>query len=295
MPPGCTSRCAVRTGGCRARRAGTPGRPRSAAPAVPADRRRGYGRRCRTRRVAVAARPGPGRARNRSRAGRLLDAEVDDRGRPGARPARAHRRQVAGATVFPPYGDPRHGAVPTGGPSRCRNRRRTASPGRRRPRTGRPARLPPGGFTPATRCVTAGIAARLTLVRAGLATAPALRTAVDPDTPGTFARRPSTTARSRARCSPRHVTPRPRTRRPRPSSRRCARPRGRTAPRASRRPRTRRRAVAGSGARTARRGGCHGPVRTPGTFCGRVATGPAVPGGSAPGRVAPVCVMHLLR
>ncbi|MFE7836182.1 LysR substrate-binding domain-containing protein [Streptomyces sp. NPDC057474] len=40
------------------------------------------------------------------------------------------------------------------------------------------------GFTPTTRCITADIAAQLTLARAGLATALVPRTAIDPATPG---------------------------------------------------------------------------------------------------------------
>ncbi|CAM5657529.1 hypothetical protein SATRM34S_06792 [Streptomyces atroolivaceus] len=40
------------------------------------------------------------------------------------------------------------------------------------------------GFPSRTRYVTAGVAAQLTLARAGLATALVLRTAIDPATPG---------------------------------------------------------------------------------------------------------------
>ncbi|QIP88083.1 LysR family transcriptional regulator [Streptomyces sp. Tu 2975] len=91
------------------------------------------------------------------------------------------------------------------------------------------------GFTPTPRYVTADIAAQLTLARAGLATA------LVPGRPSTrphpaSARRPSGTTRSFASCSPRPVTPGPRTRRPRPSPLRCAQPRSRTAPSTSRRP-----------------------------------------------------------
>ncbi|MFF5287377.1 LysR substrate-binding domain-containing protein [Streptomyces sp. 62] len=102
------------------------------------------------------------------------------------------------------------------------------------------------GFTPTTRYVTADIAAQLALARAGLATALVPRTAIDPAMPESV-RPPSRTIRSCVCCSPRRVTPRPRTRRPRPSSRHC----GRRRARGPRRFRTGRRAAGGSGARTA--------------------------------------------
>ncbi|MFI6804332.1 LysR family transcriptional regulator substrate-binding protein [Streptomyces luteogriseus] len=105
------------------------------------------------------------------------------------------------------------------------------------------------GFTPTTRYITADIAARVTLARAGLASGLVPRTAIDPAAPG-ISTASITDHRSCVCCSPRRVTPRPPTRRPRPSSQRCAPPRGTTAPRAFRRPRRRRRAAGGSDARS---------------------------------------------
>ncbi|MFF9510877.1 LysR substrate-binding domain-containing protein [Streptomyces sp. NPDC014724] len=114
---------------------------------------------------------------------------------------------------------------------------------------GRPAACRQAGFTSSTRCITADIAARLALARAGLATGLVPRTAIDPATPkirtASIEDRPilrllfATTRRTE--------TTNPATTAAVAALRTAAR-QNRT-PRL-RRSRTRRRAVAGSGART---------------------------------------------
>ncbi|MGW1671351.1 LysR substrate-binding domain-containing protein [Streptomyces sp. NPDC002324] len=116
------------------------------------------------------------------------------------------------------------------------------------------------GFTPSTPYVTADIAAQFTLALVGLATALVPRTAIDPTALGIrTAPIEEHPIRRLLFAATRHTdTPDPR---PPPSSPRCARPRGRVAPRAPTptptptrtRTRTRppRRAAGGSGVRTA--------------------------------------------